>query len=63
MWAKMARIAADRLSAGDADKDFYKNKLVTARFFVERILPAATAHLARIEAGADTVMGLAADHF
>jgi len=30
---------------------------------VERILRAAAAHLARVEAGADTVMGLAADHF
>ena len=27
-------------------------KLVTGRFFVERMLPAATTHLARIKAGA-----------
>ena len=48
---------------GSDDKDFYKDKLVTARFFIERILPEAATHLARIEAGADTVMGLSADSF
>jgi hypothetical protein len=40
-----------------------KAKLVTGRFFAERMLPETAAHLARIEAGADSLMALADDAF
>jgi hypothetical protein len=33
-------------------------KLVTGRFFMERLLPETVAHLARISAGAGSVMDL-----
>jgi alkylation response protein AidB-like acyl-CoA dehydrogenase len=38
-------------------------KLATARFFMERILPETSAHLARITAGADAVMALPEEAF
>ncbi len=38
-------------------------KLVTGRFFMERMLPETGAHLARISAGADTMMALPAETF
>jgi hypothetical protein len=38
-------------------------KLVTARFFMERMLPETATHLARIKAGADSVMELPAEMF
>ncbi|MGO8092071.1 acyl-CoA dehydrogenase C-terminal domain-containing protein, partial [Rhizobium leguminosarum] len=40
MWAKMAKAAEDGLASGDAAReDYLKNKLVTARFFMERLMP------------------------
>ncbi|MBT0958594.1 acyl-CoA dehydrogenase C-terminal domain-containing protein [Alphaproteobacteria bacterium KMM 3653] len=63
MWGRMAVAAKEALAAGEGDAEFYKAKLVTARFYAARHLPATKMHLARIESGADTVMGLEADHF
>jgi len=40
-----------------------KAKLVTARFFAERMLPETAAQLARIEAGAGSLMELADEAF
>ena len=60
MWAKMAKVAAAK--KGDSDP-IYATKLVTAKYFVERWLPQADAHLARIETGAETMMTLEAEAF
>ena len=38
-------------------------KLMTGRFFMERMLPETGAHLARISSGADAVMALPAEMF
>ena len=62
MWAKMASAAQARLAAGDAD-GFYANKLITGRYFLERILPEAASHLAKLKTGAAPVMALAAEAF
>jgi acyl-CoA dehydrogenase len=45
------------------DEEFYKNKLITARYFNERLLPEAASCLARIMTGSDTMMALAANEF
>jgi acyl-CoA dehydrogenase len=64
MWAKMAKAAEDGLAAGDTDREaFLRNKLITARFFMERIMPETALRKARIETGAETMMALAADAF
>ena len=38
-------------------------RLTTGRFFMERILPASSAHLARIKAGAASTMALPVEAF
>ena len=38
-------------------------RLTTGRFFMERMLPAAATHLARIKAGAASTMELPAEAF
>ncbi|UVD57215.1 acyl-CoA dehydrogenase C-terminal domain-containing protein [Rhizobium sp. Pop5] len=64
MWAKMAKAAEDGLASGGGDReDYLKNKLITAKFFMERIMPETALRKARIEAGADTIMELAAEAF
>lgn len=63
MWAKMAKAAEDALAAGDPRKDFLEAKLVTARFYMERIMPETALRKTRIEAGADSLMALSADAF
>ncbi len=61
MWGRMAGVAQDRLAGEDAA--FYERKLVTARFFMERVMPETAAHLARISSGADAMMELPAEAF
>ncbi|MEA3151103.1 MAG: 3-(methylsulfanyl)propanoyl-CoA dehydrogenase [Gammaproteobacteria bacterium] len=59
MWVRTAKIAADKLSTSTGeDAAFYKAKLATAKFFVERILPQAGALLYIIKAGKSPTMGL-----
>lgn len=63
MWAKMAKAAQTALAAGDPREDYLKAKLVTAKFYMERIMPETALRKVRIEAGADTMMELAAEAF
>ena len=49
--------------ANGHDAERLKAKLVTGKFFVEHMLPETATHLARIEAGASSVMELPADAF
>ncbi|MHC5654408.1 acyl-CoA dehydrogenase C-terminal domain-containing protein [Stappia sp.] len=63
MWARMAKAAHAALAAGDGDATFYKTKLTLARHFMERHMPETALRLARVSAGADTVMELQAETF
>ncbi|WP_430255905.1 acyl-CoA dehydrogenase C-terminal domain-containing protein [Neorhizobium sp. DAR64872/K0K18] len=63
MWAKMAKAAQTALAAGDPREEYLKAKLVTAKFYMERIMPETALRKVRIEAGADTMMELAAEAF
>jgi alkylation response protein AidB-like acyl-CoA dehydrogenase len=63
MWAKMAKAANTALAAGTGDADFYKNKLLTGRFYMEKIMPETALRKTRIEAGADSLMEMAAEAF
>ncbi|MCR9128635.1 MAG: acyl-CoA dehydrogenase C-terminal domain-containing protein [Alphaproteobacteria bacterium] len=62
MWAKMAKVANAKIKAGDSDP-MYASKMVCAKYFVERWLPQADTHLARVETGAETLMALDAAAF
>jgi alkylation response protein AidB-like acyl-CoA dehydrogenase len=64
MWARMAQAASAKLKSGANGAGEHMNaKLVTGRFFVERMLPETGAHLARIQAGAASTMDLPAEAF
>jgi alkylation response protein AidB-like acyl-CoA dehydrogenase len=62
-WLVSAGVAAKKLAAGDAEADFYKAKLVTAKYYFDRILPRVDAHAAAARAGAAGLMELPAEHF
>ncbi len=63
MWGKMAKAAQHKLGSGEGDKAFLETKLVTARFYMERLMPETATRLARISAGADTMMDLPQEAF
>ncbi len=64
MWARQVKSAQAKLAAGaNGQTERMNTKLVTARFFAERMLPETGAQLARITAGSDAVMALPAEAF
>jgi alkylation response protein AidB-like acyl-CoA dehydrogenase len=63
MWCRMAESAQAKLASGDGAAERLKSKLVTGRFFMERMLPETATHLARIQAGAASTMELPAEAF
>ena len=61
MWCKIAEAALAKKSNGAEPR--MSAKLVTARFFMERMLPETAAHLARIQSGAGSTMELPDEAF
>jgi hypothetical protein len=62
MWAKMAKVTQAKIAERGATP-YLSTKLVTGRFFMERMLPETAANLARIQAGCATIMELPAEAF
>src|SRR3954470_15458661 len=62
MWAKMAKVTQAKIAESGATP-YLSTKLVTGRFFMERMLPETAANLARIQAGCATIMELPAEAF
>ncbi len=60
MWGMMAKEALAHKGDGDP---FYDAKLKTGRYFLDRILPEADSHLAKVKAGSEAMMALEADAF
>ena len=63
MWLRMAVAAAKLRNAGEGDAAFLEAKLVTARFYGERIMPEAGALRRKIEGGAESLMALEPEMF
>ncbi|MDO6964590.1 acyl-CoA dehydrogenase C-terminal domain-containing protein [Rhizobium alvei] len=63
MWGRTVKAVHALQDAGDSRTEFLANKLVTARFFMERLMPETALRKARIETGCDTVMALDAAAF
>ena len=67
MWLRMATAAQEMLASGENsnefDRPFLETKLVTARFFSERIMPDTTALRRKIESGAEAIMALPVEMF
>jgi len=62
-WAWMASVSVAALKAGGPDQGFHRAKIATARFYFQRILPRAEAHLDAMGAGARSLMEIPADQF
>jgi hypothetical protein len=62
IWAQMAKAAQAKVDGGTTDP-FYANKLMTGRYFVERILPDASAHLTKLKTGAEVLMQMPVEAF
>ena len=63
MWARMGKASIEALKNGADDAAFHETKIKTGHYYMARQLPATALHLARIQSGADTVMGLSEDQF
>ncbi len=63
MWLRMVSAAPRLKAAGEGDLAFLDAKLVTARYFAERIMPEAGALRRKIEAGAEAMMALPPEMF
>jgi alkylation response protein AidB-like acyl-CoA dehydrogenase len=61
MWAWSAKVAVERVE-GD-NTGFYRNKLITGRFFVRRLLPQVKGLADSLSAGAGSLMELEAEAF
>ena len=63
MWLRMAKVSAEALAGGAADKAFYEAKLITARYYAERFTPDAGALRRKMEAGSEAMMALGIEAF
>ena len=63
MWCKIAEAALAKLPKANGSAAALNAKLVTARFFMEHMLPETATRLARIQAGAASTMELPDDAF
>jgi alkylation response protein AidB-like acyl-CoA dehydrogenase len=63
MWLRMAKASTAALANGAGNADFHRNKLATARFYADRIMPQSNAERRKIEAGAESIMALPAEAF
>ncbi|GAA0337153.1 acyl-CoA dehydrogenase C-terminal domain-containing protein [Sphingomonas oligophenolica] len=63
MWLRMAVAASKMKAAGEGDVAFLDAKLMTARYYAERIMPDAGAFRRKIEGGAESMMALPPEMF
>jgi butyryl-CoA dehydrogenase len=56
MWCKAAEVALPKAGTAEDSDGFYKAKVATARFYMERVLPQTSGLFAGIMAGAKTMM-------
>lgn len=62
-WARMAVLAKQKIAAADGDTSFYQAKVLTARFYFDRLLPRTQSLKALVLAGADTCMQMPEELF
>ena len=63
LWARMAKVAQQKLDQGTTEQKFYQAKLKTAQFFYDKLLNRTQQHAASIKTGAESVMALDAEDF
>jgi hypothetical protein len=62
-WARMAKVAQEKLALGEGDTAFYQAKLTTATFYFQRILPRTRSLVETMQSGADNLMSMDQEHF
>ncbi len=63
LWARMAKVALDKMVEGTTEEMFYNAKVQTARFYFKRMLPRARGHAESMLAGADSLMDMPEEAF
>lgn len=63
MWGLQVKAAQEKLPEANGNAQYFENKIATARFFFDRIMPESSAHLARISTGADSMMAIPEEAF
>jgi acyl-CoA dehydrogenase len=63
MWARIAKAAGERKALGNGVGARMDSKLMTGRFFMERMLPETGSLATRVAAGSETVMSIPAEMF
>ena len=63
LWTRQVVAAKAKLAAGGGNTAFYEAKLVSARFWMERLMPDTASLSERVRAGADGLMLLDAANF
>jgi alkylation response protein AidB-like acyl-CoA dehydrogenase len=63
MWARMAKAAQVKKAQGNGVAEKMDAKLLTGRFFMERMMPETATRLALITTGADTTMAMPVEAF
>ncbi len=65
MWqmAKAALAATRKLGTGEGDLEFYRTKLLVARFYAEQVSPRVHSHLRVLKAGKSTMMRISEEQF
>ena len=63
MWGMMSAAAEKQLATGEGDIEFYQEKLHTAEFFFERMLPQAHFHAKSITANLESLMAMPSSYF
>ena len=62
-WARMAVLAQQKIAAAEGDVSFYEAKVMTARFYYERLLPRTVSLKVTMLAGADNLMDMREELF
>ncbi|MDP3067097.1 MAG: acyl-CoA dehydrogenase C-terminal domain-containing protein, partial [Methylocystis sp.] len=63
IWVKIAQAAIEKKAREPHEAARMDAKLLTARFYMERMLPETSLRLTRISTGADTMMSLPEEMF
>jgi alkylation response protein AidB-like acyl-CoA dehydrogenase len=62
-WARMAIVAKQNIAKAEGDMSFYEAKVLTARFYFERLLPRTESLKVTMLAGADNLMDMREELF
>ena len=63
MWARIVKVSNDKKVGANGKAAFYENKVKTARFFYQRVLPQSSATANALMSGVDNLMALDAEAF